>query len=188
MKEKRYCLARRADGMGCSHGRLHAGECAFDRVYGGEPKRDAGLKLSSPERFAPAFAGRDPRPGFLAFANDRLLQAGERILVVSVPQMAFRGVRLVIDPACAEGLDLLDIRIGRDSLFANSTPAFAGAFPPLPAEADFERMDEWFRAHMLDAPTASVGQQAALSIGNRSATKPTASPFRALLWGFWEVP
>ena len=67
------------------------------------------------------------RPTFLPFHSVRPIQPGEKVAVVSHPQMPFKGKRLYIPKDCG-AFDLLDVKVGSNSqnVAPGAAPAEAG--------------------------------------------------------------
>ena len=81
------------------------------------------------------------RPTFLPFHSVRPIQPGEKVAVVSHPQMPFKGKRLYIPKDCG-AFDLLDVKVGSNSQNVAPGAAPAEAFADCaPGQATVESVD-----------------------------------------------
>lgn len=104
----------------------------------------------------------------LGFASDGTVAAGASVVIVSRPQVLFRGERLVIPSDIAGDFVIDDVKIGKNSQLV--------AEGPIPARAlQEDAIDVWFQ---LD--TAQISQDISLSVTNIAGA---ARQFRAALVG-----
>jgi len=77
------------------------------------------------------------------------------VIMQEHPYSIFRPEWLAVSPECAPSYEILELRIGKDSFFVNSSPLAASLFPPMPTTSkEFEQFKKFLR---LDAPIVSPG-------------------------------
>lgn len=138
---------------------------------------------------APSSLRMHARPAFVGLWTEEPISPGARSFVITVPQVIFRATRLVVSPRIAPFFNLLDLRVGKNSMFINTSKVTADAFPPIPklkADADPREISEWVRAQFIDCDTAHPGMQIGLHVENNDRSD--FHDFRAVLWGsaLWE--
>jgi hypothetical protein len=118
---------------------------------------------------------------FLAFPTTTIGKDETRTLV-AIPQVNFKPRRLVVAPDVAEALNIIDIKVGRNSMLLNPEGAPGTAFPPLPImDADVETMKRLEGMLMIYADSVYVGQ--AVSILVKNMTNKTLDDVRMVMWG-----
>lgn len=104
----------------------------------------------------------------LGFVSSGVVEAGDTVIIISRPQVIFRGERLIVPSDIAGDFTIDDVKVGKNSQFC--------AEGPIPARAMQE--NAWGVAFQLD--TAQISQNLQLTVTNISGADRT---FRAMLLG-----
>jgi hypothetical protein len=104
----------------------------------------------------------------LGFVSSGLIAPGDTAIIISRPQVIFRGERLSVPSDVAGDFTIDDVKVGKDSQFC--------AEGPIPARCLQE--NAWGIQFQLD--TAQISQNLQLTVTNISGTSRT---FRAMLLG-----
>lgn len=111
------------------------------------------------------------------------IDRNDSIVVLGTPQVAFIPRRLVVASDVAERLSVVDIKVGKNSMFLNGDGGAPGeAFPPMPSdEVDLETMKRMESMLMMYADVVQVGWHVAIHI--RNMTNKTLEDVRLMMWG-----
>lgn len=97
------------------------------------------------------------------------------------PQIAFKPVRLAVDPECAPFFSIYDLRVGKNTFHLCADEWAATLFPPI------EEKDPEFKAKSkqlrIDIGTVQIGQDLTLCVRNTDQANP--HDFRAVVWGYY---
>lgn len=104
----------------------------------------------------------------IGFTSDGVIAAGASAIIVSRPQVLFRGLRLSVPSDIAGDFTIDDLKVGKNSMFASESS--------LPARCLQE--DAWGVYMHMD--TAQISQDVSLAVTNISGADRT---FRAMLLG-----
>lgn len=104
----------------------------------------------------------------IGFTSDGVIAAGTSAIIVSRPQVLFKGLRLSVPSDIAGDFTIDDLKVGKNSMFASESS--------LPARCLQE--DAWGVYMHMD--TAQISQDVSLAVTNISGADRT---FRAMLLG-----
>jgi hypothetical protein len=104
----------------------------------------------------------------LGFVSQGVVDPGDTVIIISRPQVIFRGERLIVPSDIAGDFTIDDVKVGKNSQFC--------AEGPIPARAMQE--NAWGVQFQLD--TAQLAQNLQLTVTNISGA---ARTFRAMLLG-----
>lgn len=117
--------------------------------------------------------------GFRMEVGDHLQQVGAQLVVQVNPDRVSWPVRLVVDPACGDFFDIVDVETWNDVIFRG--PASARMFPPAPPP------DSGWPFENLRRPYAAVQPGVGIRVRAQVARTP-APPFSGIVFGSTVLP